>query len=211
MVDEVSRKIRDGYKEAILSEGKAPKTVFVFCKGLGIPEREFFDRFADFAALDAAIWAEWVSEAVSALDRDNDVGAYTARERYLAFLFTFVEVMKDNRSWLLARFPGVGTALQCRSFKRFREAFAGFADTLEIRLPVEEVTGRFAPSNWRSKVLYPHLLSLMEFFKDDGSDRFEATDAYVEKSVRVAFEVLEGGVFDAGVDLLRFLAGRNRR
>ncbi len=210
MSDELRQKILVAYEEAVLTSGTVPASVFAFCKERGIRERDFFDRFSSFPQVERALWESWVSEAIGTVDGDAEASGYSARERYLAFLFTFVEVMKDHRSWILSRFPGLPKALGCEGFAGMRDAFGAFANGLDVRLPVEEVSGRFAPSDWRAKILYPHFLGVIDFFRNDVSEGFSRTDAFIEKSVRAAFEVLDGGVVEAGLDLFRFLAGNRK-
>lgn len=204
------KKILSAFEEYVLVEGKRPHSVFLFCRNLELREKDFYDLFPDFDGLEGAIWSDWGSETLEALSKDESVHQYSARERYLAFLFTFLEALKEHRSWVILRFPDLPKALGCRQFADLRNVFSEFADRLEIQLPVEELTSRFAPSNWRSKILLPHFFSVIDFFKKDASPGFERTEAYIEKSVRAAFEIVDGGALDAGLDLFRFLAGQNR-
>jgi len=56
---------------------------------------------------------------------------------------------------------------------------------------------------------FGHLLSVIEFNLDDTSKGFERTDAYIEKSVRLAFDLIGTQAVDSAFDLFRFLSGRS--
>ncbi|MGF1529909.1 MAG: hypothetical protein ACFCU4_00945 [Puniceicoccaceae bacterium] len=208
---EIREKIFREFEGEVLLKGGYPVSVFSFCKHLEIEERLFYSRFSSFEALEAILWKTWLDEAVSMVEADAEAGSFSAKERYLTLIFSFLEILRDHRSWVLVRFPGTTTALNCRRFERMRDSFFEFANRLSLVLPVEEVTSRLAPSDWKSKLLFPHLLSVVEYFQRDDSDGFGRTDAYVEKSVRTLFEVLEGNLLDSGFDLVRFLFGDSKK
>ena len=50
---------------------------------------------------------------------------------------------------------------------------------------------------------------MVEFTLADDSSGFERTDAYIEKSVRLAFDVIGTQAVDSAFDLFRFLSGRS--
>jgi ubiquinone biosynthesis protein COQ9 len=58
--------------------------------------------------------------------------------------------------------------------------------------------------------VYPRALrlllrSVVAFHLKDESTKFERTDAFIEKSVAVLFDLMGRQVLDSGFDLLRFL------
>jgi hypothetical protein len=56
--------------------------------------------------------------------------------------------------------------------------------------------------------LYLLLRSVLDFHVKDTSARFERSDAFVEKSVNLAFDLMRTQAIDSAFDLLRFLAPR---
>ena len=48
--------------------------------------------------------------------------------------------------------------------------------------------------------------SVIDYFVKDTSRGFERTDAYIEKSTALAFDVMQTQAIDSAFDLLRFLA-----
>ena len=55
------------------------------------------------------------------------------------------------------------------------------------------------------EVLYIHWRSVLEYFLKDESTRFERTDAFIEKTVELAFDLLRTQAVDSAADLIRFL------
>ena len=71
-------------------------------------------------------------------------------------------------------------------------------------------TGEIAPRG-RIEGCYPgalrrHFRSVIDFHVRDRSARFERTDAFIEKSAGLAFDLLRPQAIDSLGDLLRFLA-----
>jgi hypothetical protein len=58
--------------------------------------------------------------------------------------------------------------------------------------------------------MYLLLRSVIDFHVKDTSARYERSDAYVEKSVNLAFDLLRTQAIDSAFDLLRFLVPRSR-
>ena len=91
-----------------------------------------------------------------------------------------------------------------------RTAFTELADEiLERGMSNGEIACRGAMSRTYPIGLFGHFLSVIEFNLADTSSGFERTDAYVEKSVRLAFDVIGTQTVDSAFDLFRFLSGRS--
>ncbi|MEI7774534.1 MAG: hypothetical protein WCK17_07130, partial [Verrucomicrobiota bacterium] len=53
---------------------------------------------------------------------------------------------------------------------------------------------------------YTHFRGVIDFSLKDDSRGYERTDAFIEKSVAVAFDLIRTQVVDSALDLARFLA-----
>ena len=58
-----------------------------------------------------------------------------------------------------------------------------------------------------AQVFALHFLSVIDFWLRDESPGFERTDAFIEKTVRLATDLIGRGPIDSAVDLARFFAG----
>ena len=55
------------------------------------------------------------------------------------------------------------------------------------------------------KIFWLHLVILLQYWKNDDSEGFENTDAFVEKSVNLAFDLISKGALDTAIDFIKFL------
>lgn len=203
------REIIERYRQTILETGSPPASVYVFARDLGISERDFFENFGSFEGLESRTWEEMVRETVQAVESGGEWAGFSAQQKLLTFYFAFCEKVLDHRSFFLARFPRLRKGPPPPSLYGMSAAFTEFAEGI-----VDDGLGRgeFAVRGPLSKV-YPmgffgHFLSVIDFNLSDSSAGFERTDAYIEKSVRLAFDVVGTQAVDSAFDLFRFLSGR---
>jgi len=199
----------EAYRIHVLENGDPPASVFAFCRSLGISEADFFTHFPSLEALESEIWAACVHNVRETLEADEDYPDYPPRQKALAFFYTFVESILGQRSWFLARFPKDFPACDPRSLNKFREAF------LEWAKPVAKeevgdgmVASRLKADKGLAKLLYGHFRSILKYYLEDDSAGFEQTDAYIEKSSRLFFDLADTRVPESAIDLFRFLSGR---
>lgn len=208
--------IRTAYIEHILEHGDAPASVFAFAKDIGISERTFFEHFASFEALERAIWGDTVDEVAKAVTSGDEWNDFTAREQMLAFFYAFSEAILDQRSFFLARFPrpaGKSSApyssLRCTA--KLRSRFREFAyPVLDSGIGSGELKQRGPIGDRYPRILTTLFLSVIHFNLSDESEGFARTDAFIEKSTHLAFDLMGAGVVDSALDLARFLGGHLR-
>ncbi len=196
------------YREYVLENGHAPPSVYAFAKSIEIGEREFFEAFASFEALEAGIWRKAVTDTIDGIQQGEEWSGFSAHQKLLTFHYAFCDRILDQRSFFLARFPrGSKGELPSRSLLPMREAFVTFARKLvaegEER---EEIACRGPLSKTYPEALFGHFLTVIEFNLADSSSKFERTDAYIEKSVRLAFDVIGTQALDSALDLVRFFS-----
>ncbi len=205
----MSKQIQEKYWEFVLENGKPPASVFKFCRELGIKESEFFNEFSHFDAVEGVFWKELITSTVTVLESDEDYQNYDGRQRLLAFYYTFFELLLDNRSRFLARFPK--HALCSESLSGMKKAFQEHAEGLiQHSLNTGELTGNSKQAPFLVNLLSGQFLFLLDFNRKDQSHGFEDTDALIEKSVRFFYESLHLPGIEAGFDLVKFLLPRFR-
>lgn len=199
------------YIHTVLETGHPPATVYAFAKELEIGEREFFEHFASLEALEATIWEKAVTDTIAKVEAGDDWQGFTAQQKLLSFLYAFCDRVLDQRSFFLARFPRPSKRDSIHhALKQMRHAFTDFAKRfLAAGREGGEVACRGALTQTYPTVFFGHLLSVIEFSLNDTSPKFERTDAYIEKSVRLAFDVIGTQAVDSAFDLMRFLSGRS--
>lgn len=196
------------YWNHVLDHGSQPATVHRFCKDLGIREKDFYDHFSHFDAIESAFWESTVTDCLQILDGDEEAAHYPSAQWLSAFYFTYFELAVEHRSKFLARFPRLREGKSARlrgwhrAFEHVAESF--IAKTRQEGTPFDQ--HRIAVAQKRAIIIQAR--SLIDFHLTDTSPKFEDTDALIEKSVRFVSEAARLSLLDSSIDLLRFLLPR---
>ena len=94
----VRGKILAAFSAHIAEEGHAPRSVAKFCRELGITEVVFYRHFPSLHAVEKAFWRDWMAGVIGAVESGAEWAEFTARERYLAFLFALIQAATERRS-----------------------------------------------------------------------------------------------------------------
>ncbi len=207
-----SAKIKEAYIEYVLENGHEPASVFQFMKSLKMKESVFYDYYNSFTALQKEIWKGFFDQAVQTIESDEVFRSYSVREKLLAFYYTWIEVLKNNRSYIIYCWQDLNAF--DRNFARnqgefltgFKSCFIDFVNELiNEGKESNEVADRPLISNNYDKILWQQLLFILNFWVKDDSKGFEKTDAAIEKAVNLSFDIMGRGAWDAAVDFARFL------
>jgi len=202
----------DAYLDYLLEHGQQPASVRQFARMQGATEKAFFTHFASFDALEGRIWKSMVTETVETLKADEEYAAYPARQKLAAFYYTFLDGALDNRSFLLLRFPGVQLVTPPQFLNTFRDTFLDYIrPVLNEAKESQEVPKRGDLNKAYPGLIYAQLLFIIDYWLKDESEQFERTDALVEKSITLAFDLIGTQVVDSAFDLVRFLAGEMKK
>jgi AcrR family transcriptional regulator len=199
--------ITAAYKEYLLIHNKQPATVYKFCSDLGIKEADFYKLAGSFDALEKEIWAEYIRQTIASLEGDKGFEDFSAREKLLAFYFTLMEILKANRSFAVLCLNRHEKLEIIPAFlKSFKQIFEEFVSKImdEGKSNGEVATRPYLDRRY-PQLFWVHMGLLLLFWKDDGSAEFEKSDAFVEKSVNLAFDLIGKGALDSTIDFAKFL------
>jgi hypothetical protein len=200
-------KIRAAYVDYLLTNGKQPASVYKFCIDLGIKEEAFYSDFGSFDAIEKDIWTSFITKTVTALRSDKAFATFTSRERILSFYYALLEELKSNRSFVLQQ---IGTFRKPELTPSYLKGFKPvFEDYVSVALHQGKSNGEVSTRPYIDK-LYPQLFWMhfgfvLLYWRDDESAGFEKTDAAVEKSVNLAFDLIGKGAIDSAFDFAKFL------
>ena len=207
--DTTRKRILQGYKKYVLKKGRPPASIYKLCKSIDLKEPEFYQRFASLDAVATATWVDILQETADVVHADTDFADYPLREKLLAYLYTFLEGATEHRSYLIATWPGANP--QDRKLRgvscAYRELNRPWVDQA---MHAGELAARGASSRVYSEVFTLHLIAVTGFWLKDESHAFERTDAFVEKTVTLAMDLVGRGAIESGLDLARFFAGSCR-
>lgn len=199
-------KIAEAYREQILTSGKVPASVFTFCKSIGITEGDFYKHFASFEAIEKSIWTNLIESTRKRIETDADYQAFGAREKILTFYFSLIEALKTDRSFILYQLKGWKQPLMPVFLKGFKTSFDEWINSVLNAGKVSgEVANRPLLDNRYDVLFWMHFMFILQFWTHDDSANFEKTDAAIEKSVNLAFDLIGKGVLDNALDFGKFL------
>ncbi len=206
----LATRILDAYWAFRLAHGRAPASVYALCKEVGIAEREFFSLFSSLDTLEALTWKALVTETIATLEADGEYGGYPARQKLLAFFFTFFELALGQRSRLLLAFPRFRVGGVPAVMEKAQKVFFKWADcVVQEGIDAKEFADRKRLSDRYPNLLFGAFWFLVDYNLKDESDRFEDTDALIEKTVNTFCDGARSQVFDSAFDLAKFLIGRS--
>jgi AcrR family transcriptional regulator len=221
---ETLEKIRTAYTEFVLEHGHPPVSVFQFVKQLDLPESTFYDHYASFDAIEADVWLALFQQARATVEADSVYDTYSVREKLLAYYYTWIEVLKGQRSFAVYSYgrlqgqsaqnqsgPRQPAALRTRRMmnnavvRPFKDAFNDFArDLLAEGRESKEVEPRPFLSDRYADALWLQVVTVLDFWVRDTSKGFEKTDTFIEKSVNTAFDLFGRSPLDSVFDLVKF-------
>jgi hypothetical protein len=198
--------ISEAYMATLRREGRAPSSTHRLCEDLGIGEKDFYAVFPNLNAVEKYFWKNWIESIIEAVSSGKEWTSFSSKERYLAFLFAFTGEALEQRSLLEQRFGKLTLLCSPSSLDGLKSSFKDFAgDVIHHGIEKGEIASRGAIGNFYPEVLYIHWRSVLEYFLKDESRGFEQTDAFVEKTVEFAFDLLRTQAIDSAADLARFL------
>jgi AcrR family transcriptional regulator len=199
-------KIIQGYIEFELLNGRTPNSVFELTKKLKLEESVFYKYFGSLEVLRNAIVAEFMNKTTATLDADPAYDAFTAREKLLALFYTLFEQFLQQRSYLLAKYGDIKkTPENSKDWNGFMNLLVDRANTIlsEAKMQ-EEIKDRPLIGNHYVKgipVMFAYLFRV--WIKDDSAE-FATTDAAIEKSVNLSFDMLGTSPLDSLLDFGKF-------
>ena len=200
-------KLISAYKEFVLLNGHEPPSVFQFMRALEMAEEDFYKYFGSFSSMQRDIWKGYITNTMKVLQEDQLYTEYSIREKLLAFYYTMMEILKKDRSYVLLSFRDVKRPELTPSFlKTFKGDFNDYIRQLiNEGLASEEIVKRPVITERYHDALWLQVLFVINFWLKDDSANFEKTDAAIEKSVNLSFELMGKGPLDMMVDFAKFL------
>jgi hypothetical protein len=198
--------IKNAYISYVAKQNRRPYTDFGFIKDTGINEKEFKEFFGSLLAVEQAIWADWFLETENTLKSEAVFAEYSVREKILALNFTFIEKLKAHQDFAkLTLQPLSNFKLGCEVLNEVEKYFTIFIQSLVQEGTFSgEIAERPLITQYYKQLLWFQFLTMIRFWVKDGSNSTENTDAFVEKSVNFAFDMLSKNVADSAFDFVKF-------
>ena len=201
-----AEKIINGYIEFELLNGRKPHSVLELTKKLKITEPSFYKVFPNLEVLQQSIPLQAINATLVRLDDDAQYEEFSAREKILSVYFTLFEELEKNRSYFLYKYSDVKNASH-----QFKD-WSLFMDRMNERIEqilteakqTEEIKDRPYIGNHYSKGYKLVFTYLFRVWLKDDSHGFSTTDAAIEKSVNLSFDMLGVSPLDSLIDFGKF-------
>jgi hypothetical protein len=207
-----TQNIIDHFSEFVLKNNKRPSSVYNFCQHLKIEESLFYNHYSSFDQLESVMLSKMVDNAIELSEAETDENEIPidAKHQLLTFYLTLVEVFKSNRSLVVFILGQSKSELKhLNKIQYSRGIFFKFFATLN--LPFDAIS--FIPDNRvKEKAIktaaWVQFISILKYWLQDDSKGFEKTDIFIEKSLKLSFELSDSTVLGSIVDLGKFMMNR---
>ncbi|MEL6654551.1 MAG: TetR family transcriptional regulator C-terminal domain-containing protein [Bacteroidota bacterium] len=197
------------YKDYVLGQAKRPASVYRFMQEMEKDEKAFYAHFASFEALEQQLFYSYFENTISRLSASEEYQEYDSLQKILAFFYTWLEVMQADRSLVLfmqqhAHYPlfSLTPSYMASTQEPFEEHMRKL---LKVAIDDGQVADRMFVTRYYKQGFWAQARQILRYWLNDHSQDFEKTDAMVEKSLRLAFDIIEPNTLDSGFDLVRFL------
>jgi hypothetical protein len=200
-------KIIENYILHCNRNGKMPVSIFEFCENIQITESQFYDEFSDLASIEAEILAQVWSDSLSKVSSQDYYHELSQQEKLLSVVYAFFENLKNYRSYLLLKYKDWKNPMQSiETMNALKNHFFEYLDGLKIEnteIGIPQVDKYLDKGMHHG--LFTNLAFVMNFWLNDKSKGFEKTDACIEKSFALSFELISNNAIQKAFDFGKFL------
>ena len=194
------------YMQHVLEHSSTPESVYKFGKDNGFNEAEFYNFFGTFESLEKSIFRNFFDNTMILLEKNEEYQNFDAQNKLLSFYFTFFEVLKANRSYvIMTLYTNKGSHKTHGALVGLKELFKKFVDELDIQtLDLKQEKLEEVKQKGLSELAWQQLLFTINFWMEDASASFEKTDIFIEKSLKTSFELMNITPLKSLLDLGKF-------
>ena len=200
-------KIVSMYMHYTLEHNAKPTNVYHFAKKNDFIETDFYEFFGTLDVIEKTIFEMFYTKTIDLLDKNPDYENYDMKSKLLSFYFTFFELLTANRSYVVMTLQQHQNQLKnlaiLNDLRKHFKSFVSEIITDEYRTTTERFQ-EFQEKATTESFWFQFLLT-MKFWMDDTSAKFEKTDIYIEKSVKVSFELMNVAPIDSLLDFGKFI------
>jgi hypothetical protein len=194
------------YTEFELLEGRSPHSVFELCTYANTKEKTFYNYFNSLSSIKKYILEDIINTTLERIDEDENYDGFSANEKALALFFTLFEECMEKRSYLINKYSNLKEvkhlAGDWEAF--FRQFNARMEQIIQEAKNNEEIVSRPYIGDYYAKSFQLVFLYAFRVWINDDSEKFQTTDAAIEKSVNLAFEFLGHSPLDSILDFGKF-------
>lgn len=199
--------IQGAYIDYVLTHGEKPKSVYVFARQNELAEEEFYNFYGSFEAIESSIWADMAVRALTEIALQEIWLSYSSREKALAFYYSYFELAKSRRSFIVYSARSMPGAMSTpRVLSGLKKEFEDFSvKIIQDGIESGELEDRKLFADRYKDALWLQFMFVLNFWIKDGSAQFEKTDEAIEKGVNVTFDLFQRSPIDNLIEYGKFL------
>jgi len=205
-MDEIKERIYKAYATWVTENGKRPEFIEAFVIEATITEETFKTYFDSFESLEKSFWKDLFVESIERTSSQSEFTSYSVNEKLLGYYFTWMEVMKEFRDFIVFSlnkrgFPELYPS-EFEWMKKYFEEVVG--QLIDEGVASGEIAGRPWITDKYKHLLWSQPVTIIRFWVKDTSENFSGTDALIEKTVNFSFDLMRSNSLDSFVDLAKF-------
>ena len=195
------------YMNYTLENGEKPKSVYLFTKLNDFTETEFYSFFGTLESIEKEIYKVFFEKTVELLHKDDNYEEYDMKSKLLSFYFTFFELLSANRSYVTMSLKEHSNQLKnLMLLSGLRNNFKKYiSEILTDDYRIKQEKAQEMQEKAIQESAWIQFLFTLKFWLDDESPAFEKTDIFIEKSVKLSFELMNMAPINSLIDFGKFL------
>lgn len=194
------------YMDYLLKNHKEPESMYQFAGILGLKESDIYQHFASFTSIKQTVFESFFEHAISLLEKDKSYQEYDAQNQLLSFYYTFFEILKENRSYVIYALDKKQGMESMKSLAKLRKHFLKYIDNIGIdTINFSNADLDRIKQKGLSEIAWGQLMATLKYWMDDNSPGFEKTDLFIEKSLKASFEIVTTRPLESVIDFTKFL------
>lgn len=204
--------IKKHYMDYVLTNGEAPKSVYNFAKSLKISESDFYKIYSSFSMIEKKVWEDLTLQTLIKIKEQEVWAQYSSREKMLSFFYSYIEVLKTQRSFIIYTLKNHTKKLATPDvLSEVKPLFENFAeDIINEGIDSGELTERKFISKHYKDALWIQFAFIINFWIDDDSEAFEKTDEAIERGINVSFDLFKKSPLDNLFEYGKFLSRNSK-
>ncbi len=201
----MNKKLFDYYKDYVLTHHEKPSSVYAFCKENKLKESDFYKHYNSFDALENSVTNSFLKHIIETLHKDDNFTNYNSREKMLALFYAWTEKALEERSFFvyLAKNDSGPTKNGIGALKLQFNEFV--KHIIRDAINANEILERKFISDKYFHAVWTQFILIHTYWLKDKSHGFEKTDAFIEKSTRLLFDLLGQTALDSALDLAKLM------
>jgi hypothetical protein len=195
------------YMNYTLEHNEKPKSVYLFTKMNDFTEAEFYSFFGNLENIETVIYDMFFEKTVELIQKDANYETYDMKSKLLSFYFTFFELLTANRSYVLMSLKQNKNQLKnLMQLASLRTSFKNYiAEITTDEILIEQDKLQELQEKAIQESAWVQFLFTLKFWMEDGSAAFEKTDIYIEKSVKLSFDLMNIAPINSLIDFGKFI------